>query len=39
MLSRSEIEALIPHKGAMCLWDQVVEWDPQRIRLRASNHR
>ena len=39
MLSRSEIEALIPHKGAMCLWDEVVDWDPQCIRLRASNHR
>ena len=39
MLSRSEIEALIPHKGSMCLWNEVVDWDPQRIRLRASNHR
>jgi predicted hotdog family 3-hydroxylacyl-ACP dehydratase len=39
MLSRSGIEALIPHKGAMCLWDEVVDWDRQRIRLRASNHR
>ena len=39
MLSRSGIEALIPHKGSMCLWDEVVGWDPQRIHLRASNHR
>ncbi|MEO6103331.1 MAG: phosphotransferase [Pseudoxanthomonas sp.] len=39
MLSRREIEALIPHKGSMCLWDQVVDWTPQRICLRALNHR
>ena len=39
MLSRSGIEALIPHKGAMCLWDEVVDWNPQRIRLKATNHR
>jgi predicted hotdog family 3-hydroxylacyl-ACP dehydratase len=23
----------------MCLWDEVVDWDAQRIRLRAHNHR
>src|SRR3546814_3007879 len=23
----------------LCLWDEVVEWDAQRIRLRAHNHR
>lgn len=39
MLSRSEIEALVPHKGSMCLWDEVLEWSPHLIRLRASNHR
>lgn len=39
MLSRDRIEAMIPHKGAMCLWDEVVEWDAQRIALRADNHR
>ena len=39
MIARAQIEALIPHKGAMCLWDEVVEWGAQRIRLRASNHR
>ncbi|KAF1692150.1 phosphotransferase [Pseudoxanthomonas koreensis] len=22
----------------MCLWDEVLEWDAQRIRLRARNH-
>ena len=39
MLSREAIEALIPHKGGMCLWDEVEEWDAQRISLRADNHR
>jgi predicted hotdog family 3-hydroxylacyl-ACP dehydratase len=39
MLSREQIEAMIPHKGGMCLWDQVVEWDARRITLRADNHR
>ncbi len=37
MIGRDAIEALIPHKGAMCLWDEVVEWDEVRIRLRARN--
>lgn len=39
MITRAEILALIPHQGAMCLWDEVIAWDPQRIRLRAQNHR
>src|SRR5688500_19643615 len=38
MLSREQIEALIPHKGVMCLWDEVVAWDARSIRLRARNH-
>lgn len=39
MLSRDRIEAMIPHKGGMCLWDEVVEWDARQIALRADNHR
>lgn len=39
MIGRDEILALIPHQGAMCLWDEVIEWDERRIRLRARNHR
>ena len=39
MISRHDIEAMIPHKGAMCLWDEVVDWDAQRIRLRSNGHR
>lgn len=39
MIGRGDIEALVPHKHAMCLWDEVLAWDAQRIHLRASNHR
>jgi predicted hotdog family 3-hydroxylacyl-ACP dehydratase len=39
MLDRDRIAALIPHQGAMCLWDEVLAWDGQSIRLRARNHR
>ena len=39
MLAREAIEALVPHAGAMCLWDQVLHWDETSIRLRARNHR
>lgn len=39
MLAREDIARLIPHQGAMCLWDEVVDWDAQRIHLRAHNHR
>lgn len=38
VLDRAGILALVPHQGAMCLWDAVVAWDAQRIRLRAGNH-
>ncbi|HZX79137.1 phosphotransferase [Lysobacter sp.] len=39
MLSRERILALVPHQGAMCLWDEVLAWDAQGVRLRAYNHR
>jgi predicted hotdog family 3-hydroxylacyl-ACP dehydratase len=39
MIGRAEIEAMIPHKGAMCLWDEVVDWQDNRIRLRTRSHR
>ena len=38
MIDRSEIEALIPHKGSMCLWNEVLDWDAAGIHLRAINH-
>lgn len=37
--NRAQIEAMIPHQGAMCLWDEVVAWEATRIVLRAGNHR
>jgi predicted hotdog family 3-hydroxylacyl-ACP dehydratase len=39
MIFRPDIEAMIPHKGAMCLWHEIVDWDAQRIRLRSDGHR
>ena len=39
VMSRAEILTLVPHQGAMCLWDEVVEFDAGSIRLRAFNHR
>ncbi|WP_186760098.1 phosphotransferase [Luteimonas wenzhouensis] len=38
-IDRATIEALVPHKHAMCLWDEVLDWDAGRIRLRATSHR
>ena len=38
-LGREAILALVPHAGAMCLWDEVVAWDARRITLLARNHR
>ena len=38
-LGRDAILALVPHQDAMCLWDDVLAWDAQTIRLRAHNHR
>ena len=39
IVGREDILALVPHQGAMCLWDEVFDWDPGRILLRAGNHR
>jgi predicted hotdog family 3-hydroxylacyl-ACP dehydratase len=38
-LNRAWIEAHIPHRGRMCLLDEVVDWDPQRISCRSAGHR
>lgn len=38
-LDRAWIEAHIPHRGAMCLLDGVLEWDARRVVCRASSHR
>ncbi|TXI47270.1 MAG: phosphotransferase [Lysobacter sp.] len=39
MTDRVAIETLIPHKGAMCLWDEVLAWDACSVRLRSDGHR
>ncbi|ANJ68035.1 3-hydroxylacyl-ACP dehydratase [Halothiobacillus diazotrophicus] len=38
-LDRAQIAALIPHDGAMCLLDQVVDWQPEVIHCLATSHR
>ena len=38
-LDRAGILRLVPHQGAMCLWDTVLDWDADRIRVRADSHR
>ena len=38
-MAREDIAALIPHQGAMCLWEEVVDWDQERIRLVSHGHR
>jgi len=38
-LDRQWIEQHIPHKGRMCLLDEVLSWDATRIRCRSASHR
>ena len=38
-LDRQWIEQHIPHKGRMCLLDEVLSWDATRIRCRSGSHR
>jgi len=38
-LDRSWIERNIPHRGRMCLLDEVIEWDARHIRCRSGTHR
>ena len=38
-LKREWIEAHIPHQGRMCLLDEVLHWDAQRIRCASGGHR
>lgn len=39
VIDRDTLLTLMPHQGAMCLWDAVTGWDHTRIRLRSSSHR
>ena len=38
-LDHAGIEALIPHRGPMCLLDRMTSWDGTRIECVAVNHR
>lgn len=39
LLDRAGIEALIPHAGAMSLWDELIAADAHSLRLRTNSHR
>ncbi len=39
MLGHDDIAALIPHQGAMCLLERVLEWDAGHIVLATLTHR
>jgi predicted hotdog family 3-hydroxylacyl-ACP dehydratase len=39
LLNRAWIESHIPHQGRMCLIDQVLAWDAERIRCVSGGHR
>ncbi|PJJ96717.1 phosphotransferase [Lysobacteraceae bacterium NML91-0213] len=39
MIDRDTLLGLVPHQGAMCLWDRVLDWDDTRIRLATATHR
>lgn len=38
-LDRHWIESRIPHRGSMCLLDEVLDWSTERIRCRIRTHR
>ncbi|PBJ81526.1 phosphotransferase [Lysobacteraceae bacterium NML93-0399] len=38
-IDRTTILSMIPHQGAMCLWDAVIAWDDARVTLRSDSHR
>jgi predicted hotdog family 3-hydroxylacyl-ACP dehydratase len=38
-LNRAWIQRHVPHQGAMCLLDEVIDWDLQHIRCRIETHR
>jgi len=38
-LDHAGIEALVPHRGPMCLLDRMLAWSPTRIECSAAGHR
>ena len=39
MLDRTQLSALIPHAGSMCLLDTVIEWTAEQISCETLTHR
>ena len=39
MLGREDIAALIPHRGAMCLLEELLEWDAEHVLAATATHR
>lgn len=39
LVTRAQIAGLIPHSGAMCLLDGVIQWDAGRILCMSRSHR
>ncbi|MFN2348784.1 MAG: hypothetical protein ABR558_04300 [Thioalkalivibrio sp.] len=39
MIDHQALCRLIPHQGAMCLLDRVLDWDAEHIRCTATSHR
>jgi predicted LPLAT superfamily acyltransferase/predicted hotdog family 3-hydroxylacyl-ACP dehydratase len=37
--NKSEIRALVPHSGSMCLLDRVIEWNDRSIVCTSNTHR
>jgi predicted hotdog family 3-hydroxylacyl-ACP dehydratase len=38
-LGREAIAGLVPHQGAMCLLEEVLDWNERTIVCRAASHR
>jgi predicted hotdog family 3-hydroxylacyl-ACP dehydratase len=38
-MNRAWIEARIPHRGRMCLLDEVIAWNHNHLRCRTGTHR
>lgn len=38
-MNRDIFVSLLPHRGEMCLLDQILDWSPQSIRCATSTHR
>ena len=39
VIGREELAAMVPHKGTMCLLDQVIRWDQCSIECTSLSHR